>query len=193
MGYFHASDYIPYDLRSDSADSNNVKNLKLTMCPLSRRKLQLCAFMIRGGKKITDVRFCGHASPNLHVNFKSAQFKLDAMTTRHAEIGTLNCLTEKQRQTRLLKKTTLIVVRFSQRNVAHKQRKKHKKGNFSDEEISFELILSNSKPCSQCIKVLKLLQLKAVIYVDENGQLIKQKPIEIEDCVDSHGTKKMFI
>lgn len=144
------------------------------MCPLSKRKLQLCAFMIRGGKQITPIRFCGHASPNLHVfNFKKLDNKKS--TTRHAEIGTINCLKYKQRQLSSLRKTTLCVVRFSQENI---------------KENSFKLYLSHSKPCKQCIVVLRQLQLKAVIYVDHNGHLIKEKPNDINDCVHSHGTKK---
>ena len=163
MGYGAYSECAPY---------------KITMCPLSKRKLQLFAFMIRGGKQITPIRFCGHASPNLHL----FNFNLNGMSTRHAEIGTINCLKEKQRQLRLLKKTTLIVIRFSQRNIL----KKIDENNF---ENSFELYLSNSKPCKKCIKILKLLQLKYIIYVDHNGHLIKKRPNNIDDCVDSSGTK----
>eukprot|EP01083_Nonionella_stella_P055632 146650_1 len=160
MGYGDSSP-IPYN--------RTHHRFKITMSPLSKRKLQLCAFMVRGGKVITPIRFCGHASPHLHYfNFSS----LDSMSTRHAEVGTINGLTHKQRQLRLLKRTTLIVVRFSQKNI----------------ENSFEIYLSNSKPCKQCIKILQGLQLKAVIYVNQNGQLIKRKPKDICDCVDSGGS-----
>ena len=125
--------------------------------------------MVRGGKQITPIRFCGHASPNL----RQFNHRMDKVSTRHAEIGAINCLTTKQRQTRSLKKTILVVVRFSQRNIR---------------ENSFELYLSQSKPCKQCIKVLKMLRLKAVIYVDEKGRLVKEKTHDIGGCVDSGGT-----
>ena len=178
------SDHIPYKSTntssSSSISSESTNSFKITMCPLSKRKLQLCAFMIRGGKQITPIRFCGHASPNLH-HLKYLNDSRCKPSTRHAEIGTINCLKEKQRQLRLLKKTTLIVIRFSQRNIIIRD-------NENNEENSFELYLSNSKPCKQCIKILKILQLKSVIYVDQNGQLIKKKPRNINDCVDSGGT-----
>ena len=135
--------------------------------------------MIRGGKQITPVRFCGHASPHL----RQFNLRMDKVATRHAEIGAINCLTDKQRQTRLLKKTTLVVVRFSQRNIG---RKRHKR---NIRENSFELYLSQSKPCKQCIKVLKMLRLKAVIYVDEKGHLVKKRPHDIDGCVDSGATE----
>jgi len=98
---------------------------------------------------------------------------MDKVSTRHAEIGAINCLTAKQRQPRSLNRTTLVVVRFSQRNIR---------------ENSFELYLSQSKPCKQCIKVLRKLRLKAVIYVDAKGRLVKKKTNDIGDCVDSGGT-----
>ena len=116
------SEDIPYKIASTpstsstSSASSSSHSFKITMCPLSKRKLQLCAFMIRGGKQITPVRFCGHASPNLH-HLKYLNDSRCKPSTRHAEIGTINCLKEKQRQLRLLKKTTLVVVRFSQRNI----------------------------------------------------------------------------
>ena len=47
---------------------NNHNKFKITMCPLSKRQIQLCAFMIRGGKRITPIRFCGYASPKLNIN-----------------------------------------------------------------------------------------------------------------------------
>ena len=180
MGYGAPSIYL-----------DHPSSVKITMCPLSKRKLQLCAFMIRGGKQITPIRFCGHASPNLHdYQFKrlnNLQSNLRYKpSTRHAEIGTINCLKEKQRQLRLLKKTTLVVIRFSQRNIIIRD-------NENNEENSFELYLSNSKPCKQCIKILKVLQLKSVIYVDDNGQLIKKKPKNINDCVDSGGTRLLYL
>eukprot|EP01084_Bolivina_argentea_P312039 540192_1 len=171
-GYIPYSNCIPYNNYKHNKNNKNKNRLKITMCPLSKRKLQLCAFMVRGGKQITPVRFCGHASPNLHwINFN--KLDLNKYATRHAEIGTINSLKYKQRQVRLLKKTILIVVRFSlKKNI---------------EENSFDIYLSNSKPCKQCIKILKALQLKAVIYVNQNGQLIKEKPNNIDQCVHSAG------
>ena len=128
--------------------------------------------MIRGGKKITPVRFCGPASPNLyHFN----HIKLDNMSTRHAEIGTINSLKLKQRQLKSLKRTSLIVVRLSLRK--------------NIEDNSFEIYLTNSKPCKQCIKLLTSLQLKSIIYVDGNGNLVNKKPYQINGCVDSSGTR----
>ena len=126
--------------------------------------------MIRGGKRITPIRFCGPSSPKLY-HFKN--IKMDNMSTRHAEIGAINCSKPKQREMKSLRRTSLIVVRFLRKNT---------------EENSFELSLSNSKPCKQCIKILKSLRLKSIIYVDKDGNLVNEKPSHIHNCVDSKGT-----
>merc|ERR1712154_414773 len=106
------------------------KLFKNTICPNSKRQIQLCSFLIRGGKRITPIRFCGYASPKLHTPLPF-YLKLDAMPTRHAEIGAINALSYKARQTRLLKKTILCVIRFIEpppkKRKTYKKCKKNKK------------------------------------------------------------------
>merc|ERR1712154_683267 len=106
--------------------------------------------------------------------------RLDTMPTRHAEIGAINALTYKSRQSRLLKKTTLVVIRFIEppptqkwKSKKSKKRFKNKRKNpnnkenekeiydendgFVDESCSLQLACS--RPCSECIKIIRALRI----------------------------------
>ena len=137
--------------------------------------------------------------------------------TRHAEIGAINALTYKSRQSRLLKKTTLVVIRFIEpppkqkydhnytkatkrylrkRNEYHhdndgnhKQEDKdedNKESDDDDDELSLQLACS--RPCSECIKVIRALRIKSVIYVNDDNELVNESPDNIECTVHSGGT-----
>jgi len=164
---------------------------KSTICPNSKRHIQLCSFLIRGGKRITPIRFCGYASPKLHTQLPMVPgLRLDAMPTRHAEIGALNALTYKARQSRLLKKTILCVIRFIEPPPPPRpKRKKYKKQKIENEDKVL-LKLACSRPCSECIKIICALRIKSVIYVNEENVLVNESPDCIEHCgtVHSGGT-----
>ena len=130
---------------------------------------------------------------------------MDNMPTRHAEIGAINALSFKGRQPRLLKKTTLVVIRFiepppAQKWKSKKSKKKYKKRNRyndhsgdeyvdgDDKNKEFSLTLACSRPCIECIKIIRALQLKSVIYVNDNGKLVNESPHDIDDTVHSGGT-----
>ena len=136
------------------------------------------------------------------------------MPTRHAEIGAINALTYKARQSRLLKKTTLVVIRFIEPPPQQKYTKKytksmkrreekemHSKCNNNDDdgtnkksednkedkdEISLQLACS--RPCSECIKIIRALRIKSVIYVNDDNELVNESPDNIECTVHSGGT-----
>ena len=57
-----------HTLRNDKKKKKKKKKnkIKSTICPGSKKQIQLCSFLIRGGKRITPIRFCGYASPKLH-------------------------------------------------------------------------------------------------------------------------------
>ena len=267
-------------VNKDIKNIKRVKHIRQTICALSKRQIQLCAFMIRGGKKITPVRFCGYASPkltrfsclpNIHLN-------IGRMATRHAEIGAINALSEKAKQMRYLKKTTLVVIRFIEPPPKQKykdkiSRKRAKKKKYissvspsppmsslriikidsqslpsspspssprdslidningingiddiddncsiisgsslsceskeskvdndcegaeeeedeSESELSLELACS--RPCSECLRILRALKLKSVIYVNEEGDLVNENPDNISNSVFSGGTIGML-
>eukprot|EP01084_Bolivina_argentea_P025217 46898_1 len=181
------------------------KYIKSTICPGSKRQIQLCSFLIRGGKRITPIRFCGYASPKLHK--LPVCLRLDNMPTRHAEIGAINALTYKSRQLRLLKKTTLVVIRFikppprqkwssKKCKKRYKSRQKHmgvmelddEKHILNENNNDFELNLACSRPCSECIKIIRALRIKSVIYVNDENNLVNESPDCIESTVHSGGT-----
>lgn len=153
----------------------------LTICPLSKRQIQLCAFLIRGGKRITPVRFCGYASPKLKMRVCTAKKKWISvdLPTRHAEIAVINELSLKGRQMRLLRKTSLIVVRFIQRP----------QNMNTNDQCHDQLSFACSRPCTQCIQVLCALNLKSIIYVNEDGWLRNVSPNKIQGSVCSGGTR----
>lgn len=133
------------------------------------------------------------------------------MPTRHAEIGAINALTYKARQSRLLKKTTLVVIRFIEPppRQKYKSSKKYTKSmkrfmslqhhnNDNDGGIELEseskkkddisLKLACSRPCSECIKIIRALRIKSVIYVNDDNELVNESPDNIECTVHSGGT-----
>eukprot|EP01083_Nonionella_stella_P094641 265605_1 len=122
------------------------------------------------------------------------------MPTRHAEIGAINALTYKSRQSRLLKRTTLIVLRFIEPPPRQKwENKKSKKYNRyrgkyhrdyldDDDDGLLSLHLACSRPCSECIKIIRALRIKSVIYVNDENELVNESPDLIESTVHSGGT-----
>lgn len=164
-------------------------SFKNTICPNSKRQIQLCSFLIRGGKRITPIRFCGYASPKLHTQLP-VLLRLDAMPTRHAEIGAINALTYKARQSRLLKKTILCVIRFIEPPPKRKiyKSKKCKKQQYEKNADKVSLQLACSRPCSECIKIIRALRIKSVIYVNDDNELVNESPDCIECTVHSGGT-----
>ena len=122
------------------------------------------------------------------------------MPTRHAEIGAINALNYKSRQTRLLHKTTLVVIRFIEPPPAQKYKQKRKKytkygKRYSDDnnetdndEQEISLQLACSRPCSECIKVIRALEINSVIYVNDDNELVNESPDLIECTVHSGGT-----
>ena len=123
------------------------------------------------------------------------------MPTRHAEIGAINALNYKSRQTRLLHKTTLVVIRFIEPPPAQKYKQKRKKytkygKRYSDDNINetdndeqeISLQLACSRPCSECIKVIRALEINSVIYVNDDNELVNESPDLIECTVHSGGT-----
>ena len=52
----------------------------------------------------------------------------------------------------------------------------------------FSLDLACSQPCSECLHILRALQLKSIIYVNEDGELVNQNPNHICNSVHSGGT-----
>jgi len=215
-------------------DHLSKKRVKSTICPGSKKQIQLCSFLIRGGKRITPIRFCGYASPKLH-KFRDRQqrvcnnIKTDTMPTRHAEIGAINALTYKAKQSRLLHKTTLVVIRFIEppprrkwkrdkvrykiRNNSKFQTKNsytalpdedddneddrklnqnegdlHNQGDEHHHDDGLSLRLACSRPCSECIKIIRALRIKSVIYVNDEHELVNKNPDDIECTVHSGGT-----
>ena len=150
--------------------------------------------------------------------------KIEKLPTRHAEIGALNALPIKSCQSRLLKKSTLVVLRFIQKPPKKKWANKRTKQYFKkmkkmNREINtnnnnnnnnnsnnnsnnnnsndFDIIqdcieLACSRPCCECLKVLKALNLKSVIYCDEDGKLVNESPQHIIGSVHSGGTKDII-
>jgi len=181
-----------------SDPSTSTRWVPLRICPLSKRSLQLCSFLIRGGKRITPVRFCGYASPKLHRTFRQcASVAPKVLGTRHAEIGAINALSFKSRQPRLLRKTTLVVVRFIEPPPKKKWSGRHQKNRERGCRVGREesgsgevrLQLATSKPCSECIKVIRALHLKAIIFVDDDNELVSRHPDEVAATVHSGGTR----
>jgi len=110
------------------------------------------------------------------------------MPTRHAEIGAINALTYKGRQCRLLKKTTLVVIRFIE---PPPKKKIYKKKYYNKVLLKKELMslqLACSRPCSECIKIIRALRIKSVIFVNEENELINMSPDDIHCTVHSGGT-----
>ncbi|ETO19456.1 hypothetical protein RFI_17775 [Reticulomyxa filosa] len=223
--------------------SKRRKKLGLNhISPLKNKNIQLCAFIIKGGKRITPIRFCGMASPKLHQflnlfltffffcwhkrvesgveiskenfffvclfvfhnlsllyrvvrahsNFHKLLSKLgdniSNMVTRHAEIGAINGLPPKCRQFRYLKRCTLVVIRFIEPPPQKKWARLFNE-KVDDCESELDLQLGCSRPCTQCLSVLRGLHIRSVVYCNEKGELVNESPFQIQGASYSGGTK----
>lgn len=109
--------------------------------------------------------------------------------TRHAEIGAINAMKlftkSKRQQQHLLRKSILVVVRFIQ---LHPQELIKRINDNEYQPNQRQLVLSCARPCAECAAIIQSLQLKAVIFSDENGSLIRKQPRDLIGCVSSGGT-----
>ena len=124
--------------------------------------------------------------------------------TKHAEIGAINSLNHGSMRLRLLKKSTMIVLRFKmiESNSNSNSNSKNKNGSMkmkmkmntstnTNENDDYEFACS--RPCSQCLKIIANLQFRNVIYGDENGNLVNEKVKEIlSKAKPSGGTLRML-
>lgn len=163
---------------------------------------------MRGGKIISDISFCGFGSPNVrrypYPNVNHCNMNLSL--TKHAEIGAINSLNHGSMRLRLLKKSTLIVLRFKMiesnsnsnlnsnsknKNSSMKMKMKMNTSTNANDNDDYEFACS--RPCSQCLKIIANLQFRNVIYCDENGNLVNEKVKEIvSKAKPSGGTLRML-
>lgn len=53
--------------------------------------------------------------------------------------------------------------------------------------INKEGCLKNSRPCNQCLDTMKKYRIKKIIYSTENGELISEKPENMDQLHISSG------
>ena len=69
----------------------------------------------------------------------------------------------------------------------HKKTDDRKEDEDEDED-ELSLQLACSRPCSECIKIIRALRIKSVIYVNDDNELVNESPDNIECTVHSGGT-----
>ena len=47
--------------------------------------------------------------------------------------------------------------------------------------------LKNSRPCNHCLETMKFYRIKKVVYSDDNGNIVTEKPESMEQCHVSSG------
>ena len=47
--------------------------------------------------------------------------------------------------------------------------------------------LKNSRPCNHCLETMKFYRIKKIVYSDDNGDIITEKPESMEQCHVSSG------